>query len=187
MRRLMNDVNTNLNQQILELSCTLTNLLFQHDEANPKFDVAPTSRSDLEDVSKFQMDWMKIFKEQRLKTSKFMCTVRDLTTGEIVGFTAGKYRPRDCDGSRVSIDFLERRKDSTKGYMIKLAIMLAYALANATEAKCIKVGNPVPGIIGLYKAEMPNSELHKRGNHSFIIASLDASIVKKQLDEFLSY
>lgn len=181
----MSVVNTNPNPKSLELACTLTNMLFHSDETNPKFEVAPTLRSDLEEVSGLQMDWMKIFKEQRLKTSQFMCTVRDCTTSEIVGFAAGKYRPRDCDGSRMSIDFLERKSDSLKGYMIKLALLMAYTLAYAHGCKCIKVGNPVPSCIELYKAGMPDSELHKRGNHSFIIASVDASMVKKQLEGFL--
>ncbi|CAK2806030.1 hypothetical protein [Vibrio crassostreae] len=175
----MKSTDSNHNPQALELSCVLTSLYFNQDDKNPSFEITPTIRTDLEDACSFQMNWFKIFKEQKLKSSDFMCTVRDKKTGDIVGYTAGRYRPKDCDGSRVSIDFIERSPNSPKGYMIKLAIQFAYILAIAQDCKNIKISNPITYLIKYYEAEMSNPVFVQRGNHNFIMESLDANKIKE--------
>ncbi len=184
--RRMNDENTNQSSRpsSLLLACSLGHLFFSKDKSNPDLMISPSERLDLEDLSGFHhMDWMKIFKEQRLKSKQFMCTIRDGTTGEVVGFLGGRYRPRDGDGSRVSIDFLERSylSEKSKGYILVLGVLFAYCLAAAYDAERVKIHNPIEHLIEYYQNQMPGSEVKHRGNHSFIMASLSDSTIKDEL------
>lgn len=172
--------------QGLELACQLTQLSYEKEIGTSLLELAPSQYKDIAASDNWKsnhdsngrmknMRWKDIYNKQKRRSRRFMCTVRDAVTKEIVGFIAGKYSPLDTDGSRVSIDYVERDQNSTKskGHMIALAIRLAYILGLANQATSVKVNNPAKGLERYYHNEMPGSKFEKRNNHCFIVADID--------------
>ncbi|EHR6713957.1 hypothetical protein HJ030_21110 [Vibrio parahaemolyticus] len=196
----MNDVNREEQKaQELALACSLTNKLFDAEQSKPVIYLEPTSSvSDAAVSDRWQrvnnskghlknMRWKDIYRKQQRSPNKFMCTVKDSVTKEIVGFISGKYSEGDTDGSRISIDYVERSNTSrrAKGYIIDIAMKLAYVLGFAKRCTHVKVNNPVYDLIKYYQDEMPESKLVKHKQSSYLIAAIDHKLVLEQLEGFL--
>lgn len=196
----MNDVSRN-NEQAQELAaaCELTNLLFSHEQCKPIIYLEPTtSGADVAVSEQWErvnnskghlknMRWDEIYRKQKLSPNRFMCTVKDAITNEIVGFISGRYSEGDADGSRVSIDYVERSHTSirAKGHTIDIAMKLAYVLGFAKQCTHVKVSNPVKDLEEYYQDEMPGCELREYKRQSYLIAAIDYELMYEQLEGFL--
>lgn len=194
----MNDVNHNRKLEDLEFGCMLATKLFEAEVEKPTIYLEPTrTKSEIAASDNWKqiytpagqkknMMWSKLYAMQLKEQDAYMCTVRDSVTKEIVGFVYGRYNPNDADGSRVSVDYVERDHNSTrsKGYMITIAMKFAYMWGFAKNAQCVKVNNPAIGLEKYYQEEMPDSIL--RGKlHRTIIAPIDYERMEQEISEFL--
>ncbi|KJF86552.1 hypothetical protein [Photobacterium leiognathi] len=121
------------------------------------------------------MDWKKIYDNQRNKSKHFMLSVHSSENHQNLAMLfAGHVSANDDDGSCVSLDYIERNSEAVelKGYAIVLAIKFAYVLAELISFKRVKVNNPARGLGSIYQKEMPNSEWVQYGKTNYIHAEL---------------
>lgn len=123
------------------------------------------------------MDWKKIYDQQKSRSSRFMFSVHSCSSEghqNLAMLFAGHISANDDDGSCVSLDYIERSSEAVdlKGYAIVLAIKFAYMLAELLSFKRVKVNNPAKGLGLIYQKEMPNSEWVRYGKTNYINANL---------------
>ncbi len=194
----MNDVNHNQKLEDLAIGCMLTNKLFEAEVEKPTIYLEPTRTKKEIAASdnwkqvytpagqKKNMMWDELYAKQLKDQDAYMCTVKDSVTHKIVGFVSGRHNPKDADGSRVSIDYVERDFNSTrsKGYMITIAMKFAYTWGFAKKAEYVKVNNPANGLEKYYQEEMPDSVMRGK-RHRTIIAPIDYERMVEEISEFL--
>lgn len=118
------------------------------------------------------MKWTKLYKRQEYKSSKFLCKINDVHDGRLLALFAGRISANDSDGGRVSIDFIERHRDAAKvkGHAITIALKYAYTLGDLLMFDFVKLYNPAPGLLDIYKKEMPGWSYTVHRQHNYLTA-----------------
>lgn len=170
--------------KVLPHIAMLTMMDYQKEESEDfPFDIHLGTWDDVLDASNWpdvrhkkngygKMRWKNIFKRQKFKSKRFICSIRCKTSKKALALFAGRMSPNDVDGKRVSIDYIERSHNAQmlKGHAIALAIKFAYLLCKALTFDFVRVSNPAPGLIDVYRDEMPNSKYITGKKQSYIIA-----------------
>ncbi|MEZ8382628.1 hypothetical protein AB6C98_02770 [Vibrio splendidus] len=166
------------------IACELTSIIYNDEIPVPMFEVAPATWSNVLEAEswppdydskglKKNMDWQAIYKRQLGKSKRFLCVVRTTHDKKAVGLFAGRDSPNDDDGSRISVDYVQRNLNApkSKGHLISIALTFAYVMADATNSELVKVNNPVKELLPLYEDEMPEAEFKQRGGkHCYLQA-----------------
>lgn len=177
--------------KLLDLACELTEENYNGETPSVTFTVTPATIEHVLDAESWpdvrhkkdgygSMDWERIYDRQVGKSKRFLCAVHTKHDSAFAGLFAGRISPNDQNGSKISIDYIERNAgcNASKGHMMAIAIKFAYTLADALQYGKVKVNNPAKGLIEKYKDEMPKAEFIQADKHH---SYLEAPVNSQQL------
>ncbi|HGS4932674.1 TPA: hypothetical protein ACMDVK_004446 [Vibrio parahaemolyticus] len=175
--------------ELLDLACQLTETEYNKETPDITFTVTPATPEHILDTDKWpdvshlksgygNMDWGRIYRRQACKSKRFLCAIHTKHDSALIGLFAGRVSPDNHDGSKVSIDYIERNATYPlgKGHVMAIAVKLAYILADALEYCIVRVNNPAKGLIDKYKGEMPNAtHVQASKYHSYLEAPVSTN------------